>query len=142
MNWMASDRFLAVCRHFNIGVDAIPLDVVLANGAAPGTQYFYLRWSAWASVIDLQRSRCTLERDLTTGDVLHQKYFPAVPVLNLVEAFVVDGGKVPEAAAFLCMDLGHALVCNEALRVTCQQAGLVGMACEDITSYTRIDFWD
>lgn len=142
VNWLASERFVAVCRRFDVGVDAVPVDVVLANGAAPEKRYFYLRWSAWGSVIDLQRSRYVLDRDLATGEVLHQKYFPEAPVLESVEAFVVDEDKVPDSAAFLCLDLGHALVCNDAFRTACEQAGLLGMEFEDITSYTKADFWD
>lgn len=142
VNWMASERFIEICRRFGVGVDAVPVNVLLSNGAAPAKKYFYLRWSAWASVIDLDRSRYELERDLATGEVLCQKYFPEAPALESVESFVVDAEKVPSSAAFLCLDLGHTLVCNEAFRAACEEAGLQGMGFDDIETYTKSDFWD
>lgn len=141
VNWMASEQFVAICRRFDIGVDGIPVDVVFSNGPASAMKYFYLRWSAWASVIDLDRSRYELEKDLATGEVLYQKYFPDVPVLELVDSFVVDAKRVPDSAAFLCLDLGHTLVCNEEFRAACEEAGLRGMGFEDIEVYTKRDFW-
>lgn len=142
LNWMASEQFVEICRKFDVGVDAVPVDVVLSDGASSVKKYFYLRWSAWASVIDLDRSRYELEKDLATGEVLYQKYFPDAPVLESIESFVVDEKKVPGSAAFLCLDLGHTLVCNALFRAACEDAGLQGMGFEEITSYTKSDFWD
>ncbi|MEN5206827.1 DUF1629 domain-containing protein [Stenotrophomonas terrae] len=138
---MASERFMEICRNFGIGVEFVAVDVLLSDRKKSKKKYFYLRWSAWASVIDWERSDYELEKDLETGEVVHYKYFPDVPVIETVENFVVDEGKIPDSAAFKCLDLGHVLVCNDAFREACEQAGLAGIQFEDITSYKKSDFW-
>ncbi|MGE8224166.1 MAG: imm11 family protein [Stenotrophomonas sp.] len=138
---MASERFVEICGRFGVGFEPVAVDVLLSNRMSSEKKYFYLRWSAWASIIDLERSDYELERELETGEVAYHKYFPDVPVLATVENFVVDESRLPASAAFKCLDLGHALVCNAEFREACEQAGLVGIQFDDITTYKKADFW-
>ncbi|MFS3126897.1 imm11 family protein [Nocardioides sp. Bht2] len=143
LNALASQRFVDLCDAFELNVQAVPVEVV-QSGRKPTTKpyYYYLRWGTWASVVDLERSDLTLERDLASGQVLQHLYFPDVPMLATVAEFVVDEEKIPSAAAFPCLDLGYDLVCNDEFRQACESEGLLGVGFEPLTGYRKADFWD
>lgn len=140
VNWLASERFVDVCRGFGLRVHPVPVEVLQSGGAPTAKSYFYLTWSEWASVIDLAASEVELDTDLVTGEPAQHRHFPGAPVLASVRRFVVDPSKVP-SAAFKCLDLGHQLVCTDDFKQACEDAGLQGLAFCDLTGYTREGFW-
>ncbi|MCW5249636.1 MULTISPECIES: hypothetical protein [unclassified Streptomyces] len=62
-------------------------------------------------------------------------------MLLSVDTFVVDAARVPRAAAFRCPDLDHALVCGDAFKRACEEAGLLGLGFREVTGYTKAGFW-
>lgn len=141
LNWLASERFLDVCRAFGLRVHPVPVEVLQSGGKPTAKKYAYLTWSEWASVIDLEASEAELDTDLATGEPARHRHFPGAPVLLSVDQFVVDPARVPRAAAFKCLDLGHQLVCTDDFKQACEEAGLRGLAFSDLTTYTQADFW-
>lgn len=141
INWMASSRFVEICRKFGLRVRTVPVDIIQSTGKPTEKSYFFLLWSEWTSVIDLENSEFEFDRNSATGEIEYYRYFSEVPMLLSVGDFIVDQAKIPKAAAFKCLDLGHSLVCNEEFKAACEQAGLSGIGFEDITSYKKSGFW-
>lgn len=141
INWMASEDFVRVCEQFGLGVRGVPVDVLQSDGRLTKKKYFYLLWSEWASVIDVEQSNIEFEKDLATGEIAHHKYFPDVPVALSVERFVVKDYKIPKSAAFKCLDLDYALVCNEDFKAACEKARLIGLTFDNVTNYKKDGFW-
>nr|EMP15289.2 hypothetical protein ISGA_1306 [Gordonia sp. NB41Y] len=142
INWLASERFLQICRDFGIGVHPVPVQIIQSGGTPTVKPYSYLRWSEWASVIDLEASSYEADKIYPSGEPAYHKHFQNIPVLESVERFVVDETKVPAAAAFLYLDLGHELVCDDDFKRACEDARLLGMGFRPITEYTKGGFWD
>lgn len=139
---MASGRFVDICRGFGLRVTAVPVDVLQSGGTATAKRYSYLLWSEWASIIDAEASAWEAERVYPEGVPAYHKHFPDVSVVGTVERFVVDQAKVPDAAAFRCLDLDSRLVCTDGFKDACESAGLIGLGFVDVSSYTKTDFWD
>lgn len=139
--WMASERFLEVCRRFGLRVHPIPVEVLQQGGKPAAKPYYFLLWSEWASIIDLDAAAYELERVYPSGDLAHWPHHPGAPMLLSVEAFVVDESKVPAAAAFLCLDLDNQLVCTDEFKQACEGAGLLGLEFVEVHSYTKAGFW-
>ena len=99
MRWMASEGFLEICRRFDVCVEGVPVTVIQSGGRPTAKQYFYLRWSSWASVVDRERSEVEWARDLRTGEPQYHLFFPEVPAIETVATFVVDEARIPSTAA-------------------------------------------
>lgn len=139
---MASDRFVAICRRFDVDLRAVPVEMVSTSGKRAAKDYFLTIWGRWASVIDLDRSVCELVPPPRPDLAPPKPARPDLISLESVEKFVVDESAVPPDAAFMTTDVGSgALVCTDEFRRACEDAQLVGLRFTLLTDYTKADFW-
>jgi hypothetical protein len=120
---------------------AVPVRVLQSGGIPTTKRYSYLRWGEWASVIDVAASDVELELDPASGEPSRNRNLPDAPSLESVARFVIAEARVPEAAAFICTDVDHELVCTDEFKRACEAAGLRGLGFSPLSEYTKADFW-
>lgn len=140
-NSIASGRFVDICHKNNARVRTVPLQILQSNKKPAAKDYCYLLWADWLSIIDFEASDITWDRDLETGEIIHDRYFPQVPRCEAIRRFVVDPAKLDGRQVFKCIDLDFDLVCTEKFRADCERAGLVGLDFKPIESYQKIPWF-
>jgi hypothetical protein len=138
---IGSARFVEICRRHDAQIRTVPLAIIQSNKKRTAKDYFYVLWSDWLSIIDLDASDITLDRDLETGQVIHHRQFPAVPRCEAVRHFVVDPARLTDRQVFKCIDLDFELVCTEKFRDDCEAAGLSGLDFQPLDSFQRIPWF-
>ncbi|WP_114721247.1 hypothetical protein [Rhodococcus sp. AG1013] len=143
VNWLASEEFVRICRGFGLRLVSVPVRVLQSGGVPTTKRYSYLRWGEWASVIDVAASDVELEFEFDTagGKAPRNRNIPDAPRFESVARFEIAEARVPEAAAFICTDVGHELVCTDEFKRACEAAGLRGLGFSPLSDYTKADFW-
>jgi hypothetical protein len=134
-----SDKFVEVCEHLGVKYRKVPVEVRLANGEKPSKDYFFYLAAEWAALLDEDRSDFSLERDLYTGNVSINKFYPGAHCYNWIKRFSVRSGL--DVDFFWCSELmEHA--CSQRFVNESLKKGLKGLKFIPIDEHFIYDPWD
>lgn len=139
--YIASADFARLAADNGAIIRTIPLEIKLASGRSPKRSYFYLLWGEWYSMIDFEHSKYKLNRDLESGEIVHNKYAPDIPIFDEIEKYVVDKAKDPGKHIFKSLDFLAETVCSEEFMNKCNDGNFRCLNFIPIEQFKFSPFW-
>jgi hypothetical protein len=133
-----SHKFIEMCDLLGVKYRAVPVEVRLANGGKPSKDYFFYLAAEWAALLDEEKSEFSLEKNLTTGEVSVNKFYPGAHCYNWIKKFSVRNGL--DRDFFWCSELmEHA--CSQRFVDESIKKGLKGLNFIPIDEHFMYDPW-
>lgn len=140
-NDIASAEFIEIVKKYSERIKEIPVRFIVAGGKNPKKDYFYIVFGDWFSIIDLNNSSFEYDRDLSSGDVIYNKYFPEIPNFDKIEKFSPDPSKDPKRDIFKSLDFFGETICSEKFMKDCYDRKIIGLEFIPIEDFQYIPFW-
>lgn len=134
---IVSDDFIKICDE--LGVRYLSVSVTLSRA---GENKFHKKYSIFTplegvKLLDMERSSYSLDKNMETGEVIYNRYYPSVPVYSYIKSFFTN--KDESSAFFMCIELMK-WVCNGDFKKRADK-DLVGFSFIPITPDFSFDPW-
>lgn len=124
---LVSERFVDLCGQFGMKYRKIPVEINQSTKQPTDKKYYFFLAKTWLAILDMERSDCQISKDLETGAVVYNKFFPETPYVEAIKRAVIDEKKVLNHDIFRCIDIEMKYVCSGRFKDACEKKHLLGL---------------